>query len=482
MIHLDAPTRHGARARPPPPGLGAKESRLALRVVPADGEAMIAEHTHTLAGGGGVSYARSAISRPALSRRNLPMARLRPSRRALLRAAALGLLRVGRAPAAEPPAIAAAADLTYALPEIAALFARASGHEVKLVFGSSGNFAAEIANGAPFEVFLSADESYVAALARDGRTLDAGVLYAEGRIGVFVTPGAAFTADPALDGLRAALAQGRVRKFAIANPDHAPYGRAAREALAHAGLWEALAPHLVLGENVAQAAQFIRAGAAEGGILPLSLARAPVFAKAGQFALIAADWHQPLRQRMARPSNRDAPLLDLAPEMLLSEITADYMHAQLCHAALHAFAAENEARMEAWLRRATRSSARSRPCRRRSVRCAKRKSRPKSSNSRQEKPQAAPLSDDDSGFEVLPAIDGNDRSGNPASGVADEKRREIPDIRDADQVMLRGTRCGHLQDLVKLLREFRVRVVQKERALAITIWQIYAAEELLTFL
>jgi len=241
------------------------------------------------------------------------MTRLRPSRRTLLRAAAaLGLLRAGRAPAAEPPAVAAAADLTYALPEIAALFARESGREVKLVFGSSGNFATEIANGAPFEVFLSADESYVAALARDGRTLDAGVLYAEGRIGIFATPGAAFAADGALAGLRAALARGGVRKFAIANPDHAPYGRAAREALAHAGLWDALAPHLVLGENVAQAAQFIRAGAAEGGILPLSLARAPAFAKTGQFALIPADWHQPLRQRMVLLRGAGATAQDFA--------------------------------------------------------------------------------------------------------------------------------------------------------------------------
>ena len=218
------------------------------------------------------------------------MTRLRPSRRTLLRAAAaLGLLRAGRAPAAEPPAVAAAADLTYALPEIAALFARESGREVKLVFGSSGNFATEIANGAPFEVFLSADESYVAALARDGRTLDAGVLYAEGRIGIFATPGAAFAADGALAGLRAA-----------------------REALAHAGLWDALAPHLVLGENVAQAAQFIRAGAAEGGILPLSLARAPAFAKTGQFALIPADWHQPLRQRMVLLRGAGATARDFA--------------------------------------------------------------------------------------------------------------------------------------------------------------------------
>lgn len=239
---------------------------------------------------------------PPLPAGTPPVPRPCPSRRTLLRAAAVGIpvgiLGVGHARAAAPPAIAAAADLTYALPEIAASFARESGHEVKLVFGSSGNFAAEIANGAPFQVFLSADEAYVTSLVQSGHARRDGVLYAVGRIGLLAGPGAAFTADPALDGLRAALAQGRVRKFAIANPTHAPYGRAAREALQHAGLWEALFPHLVLGENVAQAAQFIRAGAAEGGVIPLSLARAPTFAQAGAFALIAADWHQPLRQRM----------------------------------------------------------------------------------------------------------------------------------------------------------------------------------------
>ncbi len=221
------------------------------------------------------------------------------SRRTLLRlGATVGLLRAGAARAAEAPPIAAAADLTYALPEIAAFFTKTTGDRVKLVFGSSGNFATEIANGAPFEMFLSADETYVTKLAQNGLTRDAGVLYAEGRIGVFAARAASFAADPELRGVRAALAQGKLGKFAIANPAHAPYGRAAREALLHAGLWETIASHLVLGENVAQAAQFIRAGAAAGGILPLSLASAPGFADAGHFALIAADWHQPLRQRM----------------------------------------------------------------------------------------------------------------------------------------------------------------------------------------
>jgi molybdate transport system substrate-binding protein len=101
--------------------------------------------------------------------------------------------------------------------------------------------------------------------------------------------------------LRAALGDGRVKRFAIANPEHAPYGRAARAVLEHAGLWPTIAPRLVFGENAAQAMQFAAAGSSQGGIVPLSLSKAPEVARLGQFALIPAAWHagEPLRQRMA---------------------------------------------------------------------------------------------------------------------------------------------------------------------------------------
>lgn len=196
-----------------------------------------------------------------------------------------------------PPPIAAAADLNAALPEVASLFRQATGKTVNLTFGSSGNFAQQIRNGAPFEVFLSADEGYVRTLAAAGRTEGDGALYAIGRIGLFQPRGSRIRADSRLADLAAALRDGRLRKFAIANPEHAPYGRAAREALQHARLWRAIAPKLVLGENVAQATQFATSGSAQGGIIPLSLALTPRVKAAGAFALIAADWHGPLRQR-----------------------------------------------------------------------------------------------------------------------------------------------------------------------------------------
>lgn len=94
--------------------------------------------------------------------------------------------------------------------------------------------------------------------------------------------------------------------FAIANPEHAPYGRRAEEALRHAGLWEAIKPKLIFGENVSQAAQFATSGSVDGGIIAWLLARSPQMAHIGRYALIPAEWHGPLSQRMVLSKNADA--------------------------------------------------------------------------------------------------------------------------------------------------------------------------------
>ena len=203
------------------------------------------------------------------------------------------------AAAEEPPTIAAAADLQFALTEVATAFTAETGLEVKLTFGSSGNFARQIRQGAPFQMYLSADESYVVDLAKDGFTRDQGELYAVGRIVIIVPHGSPLEPDGTLEDLRAALEDGRMQKFAIANPEHAPYGRRAEEALRHAGLWQAIVHRLVLGENVSQAAQFATSGSAQGGIVAYSLALSPKVSALGTFELIPAAWHAPLRQRMA---------------------------------------------------------------------------------------------------------------------------------------------------------------------------------------
>ncbi|WP_153949615.1 molybdate ABC transporter substrate-binding protein [Cupriavidus sp. U2] len=196
------------------------------------------------------------------------------------------------------PTVAAAADLKFAIEEVAARFEKDTGQKLRLVFGSSGNFYSQIQQGAPFHLYMSADEAFVFKLADAGKTVDRGRLYALGRIGIIVPHGSSLKADGEFKDLAAALKDGRVQKFAIANPEHAPYGARAKEALQHAGLWEAIQPKLVLGENISQTAQFATSGSTQGGVIALSLAKAPEVAKLGQFALIPESWHDPLRQRM----------------------------------------------------------------------------------------------------------------------------------------------------------------------------------------
>jgi molybdate transport system substrate-binding protein len=197
------------------------------------------------------------------------------------------------------PVVAAASDLQFALVEVARAFTADTKRAVNLTFGSSGNFFRQIRQGAPYQIYLSADEQFVFDLADEGLTLDRGALYAIGRIVIITPHGSPLKTDGTLADLKAALADGRVRRFAIANPEHAPYGRRAEEALRHAGLWEAIKDKLVLGENVSQAAQFAASGNAEGGIVAHSLALAPEVARLASHALIPEAWHEPLRQRMA---------------------------------------------------------------------------------------------------------------------------------------------------------------------------------------
>ncbi|MCH2220056.1 MAG: molybdate ABC transporter substrate-binding protein [Dechloromonas sp.] len=223
----------------------------------------------------------------------------------ILAAAALCLLVFRLAWGAEAPPIAAAADLKFALTEVAERFKKDTGQEVKIAFGSSGTFKTQLENGAPFQMFLSADENFVLQLADQGLTRDRGTLYAVGRVALFAPHGSSLKVDGELKDLKAALADGRIQHIAIANPAHAPYGRAARAALQHAGLWSAIEPKLVFGENAAQAMQFAASGSSQGGIVPLSLSKAPEVAKLGTFALIPAEWHagEPLKQRMVLLKN-----------------------------------------------------------------------------------------------------------------------------------------------------------------------------------
>ncbi len=196
------------------------------------------------------------------------------------------------------PLVAAASDLQFALDEIITRFRRETGIAPRVTYGSSGNLSRQIEQGAPFELFLSADEAYVDRLVARGLTRDAGALYAIGRIVLFVPHGSPLEPDPGLKDLAARLASGKSGRLAIANPEHAPYGRAAEQALRSLGVWEAAQPRLLLGENVAQAAQFASSGNADGGIIAYSLALSPALRDRGRFVLLPESLHAPLRQRM----------------------------------------------------------------------------------------------------------------------------------------------------------------------------------------
>ncbi len=201
-------------------------------------------------------------------------------------------------PAQRSPTIAAAANLNFALTEIARQFERSQGTRVELVFGASGTLTRQIQDGAPFEMFLAADEEFPNQLSAAGLTRDAGVVYAVGRLVIFAPKGSPLTTDERLDGLGSLMKSGGVTRFAIANPDVAPYGRAAEAVLRKRGLWDLLRPRLVLGDSIAQAAQFATTGNAVGGLLAYSLVLSPQFADRGTYAVIAAGDHPPLRQRM----------------------------------------------------------------------------------------------------------------------------------------------------------------------------------------
>jgi molybdate transport system substrate-binding protein len=220
-----------------------------------------------------------------------------PALRLVALACALAVLPAGLG-AQRPVTVAAASDLKFVLEAIARQFTAETRQPVDLVFGSSGSLSRQVIDGAPFEMFMSADESFVEKLQAAGLTRDGGVLYGVGRIVLFAPHGSALVLDERLDGLRAMMAGGGVRRFAIANPEHAPYGKAAEAALRAKGLWQPIQPALVLGENVTQAAQFATGGGAAGGILAYSLALTPAVGRLGRYVLLPEATHPPLKQRM----------------------------------------------------------------------------------------------------------------------------------------------------------------------------------------
>ena len=249
--------------------------------------------------------------RPVIS---LPVAALvrsvsRTKHRAALvvrRTIVLALLLTGVAAAdGKPPLVAAAASLRHAFPELMHAWAGTGGVRPEVSFGSSGNLYRQIAQGAPFDLFLSADEEQALKLSRTGRTEGDGAIYGIGRLALLVPRHSQLALDPTLADLGRAIDDGRLRRLAIANPVHAPYGRAAREALVRTALWPHLDGRLLLAENASQAVQFALTRGADGGLVPYALALPERVARLARHVLVDASMHRPIRHRMVLLSHAD---------------------------------------------------------------------------------------------------------------------------------------------------------------------------------
>jgi molybdate transport system substrate-binding protein len=189
--------------------------------------------------------------------------------------------------------VAAASDLQTVMPEIASRFEKATGQPVRTSFGSSGNFFNQIQNGAPFDVFLSADIEYPRRLVASGHAeKDTLLAYARGRIVLWTRTDSGIDVRPGL----AVVSGERVRRIAVANPEVAPYGRAAVAALRHEQLYERVRPKLIIGENISQATQFAQSGSTDVGIVALSLARSAALKNAGTYFEIPESFHPPIEQ------------------------------------------------------------------------------------------------------------------------------------------------------------------------------------------
>jgi molybdate transport system substrate-binding protein len=189
--------------------------------------------------------------------------------------------------------VAAAADLQFAMKDLSARFEKQTGIKVQATYGSSGNFATQIASGAPFDLFFSADLQYPEKLAKDGFALpDTLYRYAIGRLVLWVPNGSKIDVDKGL----AVLTDPNIRKIAIANPQHAPYGRAAVAALKSAGIYDKIEAKFVLGENISQTAQFVESGNADAGLVALSLAISPAMKTRGRYVEVPQIAYPPIEQ------------------------------------------------------------------------------------------------------------------------------------------------------------------------------------------
>ena len=191
--------------------------------------------------------------------------------------------------------IAAASSTQFALEQLKKVFHQQTGVTIHISYGSSGSITRQLIQGAPFQLFLSADEYYINQLKPHHLLVDAGVIYASGRLALFLPTDSPIKADINLKNL---LNHPTIKRFSIANPQHAPYGKAAKQILINTGNWDSIKTKLVLGENAAQAAQHASSGMTQGGLIAYSYALLPTIKQRGTSLLLPQSLHQPFYARM----------------------------------------------------------------------------------------------------------------------------------------------------------------------------------------
>jgi molybdate transport system substrate-binding protein len=205
--------------------------------------------------------------------------------------------------AADDIHVGAASSLIHVLNEIADQFEAETNHTIKLSFSSSGNLARQIMQGAPFEIFMSADENYVSFIQQNQLADDAGNVYGIGHLVLFIPEGSEVLSSPDLSTLISGTQNGQLKRLAIANPEYAPYGMIAKQALQNARVWDTVFSSLVYGKSASQAVQFGLTGAVDAALIPYPLALMPMVTNKGNFTLVSDSLYSPLKQRMVLLKN-----------------------------------------------------------------------------------------------------------------------------------------------------------------------------------
>ena len=210
---------------------------------------------------------------------------------------------------AQQTTVAVAANMKDAFAEIDAAFRATGKSQMRLVYGSSGNFAAQIMNGAPFNLFISADERFPLELYKQGKTEDAGIVYASGKLAIITKKSTETKSFDSKEVLTKAIQ--RANKIAIAKPELAPYGKAAVEYLKAEGLWELAKDKLIYGDNIGIATMYVVTGGADIGLTALSLAKSPEVAQQTSYRLVDSKFYEPLKQRMVLMKGATPEAIDL---------------------------------------------------------------------------------------------------------------------------------------------------------------------------